>query len=88
MAAYKWTMKHASMILFVTALAMFFIGIGHALLSLNNGTETTIGEQVISSNLTSLLIFSSAVFSALSSAAVPLIGAVAIDRWDQNRKRG
>ena len=86
MGVYRWAMRHASMILFVTAAAIFFIGIGQALLSLNNGAETSFGGEVVSAKLTSVLLFLTSAFAALFSAAIPFIGAVAIHRWDQSRK--
>ena len=87
MSFHKWAMRHASMILFVTAAAIFFISIAHALLSLNNGAETSFGSEVISAKLASVFLFLSSIFAALSSAAIPFVGAVAIDRWDRRNLR-
>ncbi len=87
MGFYKWAMRHASIILFVVSAAIFFISIAHALLSLNNGAETSFGGEVISAKLASVFLFLSSIFAALSSAAIPFIGAVAIDRWDRQNSR-
>lgn len=84
MGIYNWSMRHASMILFAVSAALFIIGFGQAILALKNTVgDTMVGGQPISAGLASFLIFLSGTFSALAAAAVPFIGAVAIDRWDR-----
>ena len=87
MSVYTWSMKHASVILFFVAAVIFLISFGYSVLSINNGAETSIGSQLISAKLTSLLLFLSSTFTALSTAVIPFIGAVAIDRWDRQDSR-
>lgn len=84
MGAYNWSMRHASMILFVISAVIFLIGFGQAVVSLNNTVgETAFGGQTISAGLASFLIFLSGTFTSLAAAAVPFIGAVAVNRWDR-----
>ncbi len=88
MGVYKWAMRHASMILFLIGAVIFLIGFGQAVLAIKNaGAETSIGGEMISARLTSLLLFLTGTFAALSSAAIPFIGAVVIDRWDRQNAR-
>jgi len=84
MNVYGWAMRHASVILFAVSFFIFLIGFGQAVLALENtGTSTMIGGEQISASVVSLLFFLSGTFSALSAAAIPFIGAVAVDRWDK-----
>ncbi|MBO9622872.1 MAG: hypothetical protein J7500_09195 [Sphingomonas sp.] len=83
MGIYRWSMKHASMVLFVISAGIFLIGFGQALLLLKDtGGDSVIGGKPISAELTSILMFLLRTFGTLSSAAIPFIGAVAINRWD------
>ena len=84
MGAYNWSMRHASLILFFISAVLFLIGLGQALVAVKNAAANTmIGGQPIAAGLGSFLIFIGGTFAALSSAAIPFIGAVAINRWDQ-----
>lgn len=84
MGAYKWSMRHASMILFMVSGGLFLIGFGQAVLALKNfGSGTMIGGEPIGAGLASFLVFLSGTFTALSSAAIPFLGAVIIERWDR-----
>jgi uncharacterized membrane protein (DUF485 family) len=84
MGIYNWSMKRASVILFVISAVIFLIGLGQALLALKNTAgDAIIGGEPISVGVMSFLMLLTGTFTALSSAAIPFIGAVAIDRWDR-----
>ena len=87
MRVYNSAMRHASMILFFIAVVIFLISFGYSLLTINNGAETSIGSELISAKLASLLLFLTSTFTALSTAVIPFIGAVAINRWDRQNSR-
>lgn len=84
MRVYKWSMKYASVILFVISAVIFLIGLGQALFALkSSGGEAVVAGEPIGAGLMSFLLLLTGTFTALSSAAVPFLGAVAIDRWDR-----
>jgi hypothetical protein len=84
MNIYKWSMRHASMILFVISAVIFLIGLGQAILALKNtGGDAIVSGEPISAGLMSFLMLLTGTFTALSSAAIPYIGAVFINRWDR-----
>lgn len=84
MKIYRAAMRNASMILFLISAVVFLIGFGQALVAVQNtaGSSGLSGEP-ISERVADLLMFLTGTFAALSSAAVPFIGAVAIERWDR-----
>jgi hypothetical protein len=84
MRAYHWAMRHASMILFYVSAVLFLIGLGNAVLVLKSTSDYfgTAG-QAGGSGIASLLSFFANTFAALSSAAIPFLGAVAVNRWDR-----
>ena len=87
MGAYNWSMRHASMILFIVSVVLFLIGFGQAVLALKNtASDSFIGGEPISGRIASFLIFLTGTFTALAAAAVPFIGAVAINRWDRRNE--
>ncbi|MDQ2878120.1 MAG: hypothetical protein M3R41_03465 [Pseudomonadota bacterium] len=72
------------MILFLVSLVLFLIGFGQAVLGLKNTAgESMIAGEPVSAGVISFLLFLSGTFTSLAAAAVPFIGAVAINRWDR-----
>lgn len=77
-------MRHASMILFVVSAVIFLIGLGQAVMALKNAVGGSfIAGEPMSSGLVSFLMFLSGTFAAFGGAALPFLGAVAINRWDR-----
>jgi hypothetical protein len=81
-------MRRGSQILFAIAFVLFLIGFGQALVSFQNtvgGTQLIAGEPV-GPRFAEWILLLGGVWQALSSAALPFIGALIVDRWDRAAK--
>ncbi|GAA4009034.1 hypothetical protein GCM10022280_02290 [Sphingomonas swuensis] len=76
------------MTLFIVSFVIFLIGFGQALLALKNtsGNSGLVMGEPISERVEHLLLFVTGTFAALTSAALPFMGAVAIERWDRRNQ--
>ena len=82
-AVHDWSMKHASAVLHGISVVLFLIGTGQAVLAMKTTVgNTLVGGAPVGAGFASFLVFLSGTFSALSSAAIPFIGAAFLHRWD------
>jgi hypothetical protein len=84
-SCYRWAMHRASAILFGFSVVLFLVGFAQALLMLKSSTGgPMVAEQPFGERLADFLL--SGALAAFSSATLPFLGAVVVNRWDEKNK--